>query len=202
MLVLKSRSYCASSPDRDDVSATMKVRSHLVPFFHLSSASDQRKVCRFLLAFCWISGLICGIGLCYAAGPCFVSWMRGVCAVPVSIGRLIAITLLPFLLSALAVFASHPRLLFGIAFVRGFSLSFVCAAISLSWGSAGWLARWLLCFGSLLSAPILYGCWLRHLSGHRTFSFWEAALLLSAAGSIGSCHYFFIAPLLARVIHS
>lgn len=202
MLVLKSRSYCASSVDRNDVSATMEIRSHLVPFFHLSSAFIQRKVCRFLLAFCWIAGLIGGIGLCHAAGPSFVSWMRGVCDRPVSIGRLIAITLLPFLLSALAVFASHPRLLFGIAFVRGVSLSFVCAAVSLSWGSAGWLARWLLCFGSLVSAPILYGCWLRHLSGHRSFSFWEVALLFSAAGSIGSCHYFFIAPLLARVIHS
>ena len=202
MLVSKSRSYSACSLDRLDVSATMGIRSYLVSFFHLSSAFLQRKGCRLLLAFCWIFGLIGGMGLCRAADPSFLSRMRGVCFCPVSISRLIAFTLLPFLFSALAVFASHPRLLFGIAFVRGVSLSFVCAAISLSWGSAGWLARWLLCFGSLLSAPILYGCWLRHLSGHRSFSFWEAALLFSAAGGIGSCHYFFIAPLLARVIHS
>ena len=202
MLVLKSRSYCSCFVDRGDVSATMEVRSHLVPFFHLSSAFDQRKVCRFLLAFSWIAGLISGIGLCHAAGPSFVSWMRGVCEYPVSIGRLTAFTVLPFLLSALAVFASHPGLLFGIAFARGVSLSFVCAAVTLCWGNAGWLARWLLCFSGLLSAPILYGYWLRHIGRRRPCSFWETALLFSSAGIVGSCHYFVIAPLLARVIHS
>lgn len=202
MLVLKSRSHCSCSVGRSDISATMEVRPHLVLFLRLSSAFDQRKVCRFLLAFSWIAGLIGGIGLCHTAGPSFVSWMRGVCECPVSIGRLTAFTALPFLLSALAVFASRPGLLFGLAFIRGVSLSFVCAAVSLGWGIAGWLARWLLCFGSLLSAPILYGYWLRHVGRYRPFSFLETALLISAAGIFGSCHYFVIAPLLARVIHS
>lgn len=202
MFVLKSGSYCSCFVDRDEVSATMEDRSHLVSFFHLSSAFDQRKVCRFLLAFSWIAGLICGIGLCHAAGPSFVSWMRGVWECPVSIGRLTAFTILPFLLSALAVFASCPGLIHGLAFVRSVSLSFVCAAVSLSWGSAGWLARWLLCFSGLLSAPLLYGYWLRHIGGHRPFSFGETELLFSAAGVLGSFDYFVIASLLARVIHS
>ena len=202
MLVLKSRSYCSCSVDRNAVSATMEVRPYWVPFFHLSSAFDQRKVRRFLLAFSWIAGLICGIGLCHAAGPSFVSWMRGVCECPVSIGRLTAFTILPFLLSALAVYTSHPGLLFGLAFARAASLSFVCSAVSLGWGSSGWLVRWLLCFGGLLTAPVLYGYWLRHIGRHRPFSLWETVLLLSAAGILGSCHYFTIAPLLARVIHS
>ena len=202
MLVSKSRSYSACSLDRLDVSATMGIRSYLVSFFHLSSAFLQRKGCRLLLAFCWIFGLIGGMGLCRAADPSFLSRMRGVCFCPVSISRLIAFTLLPFLFSALAVFASHPGFLCGIAFVRGFVLSFVTMVISLSWGSAGWLARWLLCFGSLLSAPLLYGYWLHHIGRHQPFSLWKTALFFTAAGILGSCHSFIFVPFLARVIHS
>lgn len=201
MLVLKSRSYCARSVDTGDVSATMGIGSRLAPFFHMFSASLQRKGCRFLLAFCWISGLVSGIGLCRAAGPSFVSWMRGVCQCPVSIGRQCALTMLPFLLSATAVFASRPGLLYSIAFGKGCLLSFVAAAVQSGWGSAGWLARWLICFGSLLSAPVLYGYWLRHIGRRRNFSLWKTALLFAVAGGIGSIHFFIIAPL-AHVIHS
>lgn len=202
MLVFKSRTYCARSVDRRDVSATIEMRPGVVSCFYIFSAFFQRKGYRFLLAFCWIGGLICGMGLCRAAGPTFSSWMRRACDCPVSIGRLSAITLLPFLLSAAAVYASRPGLLYGITFCKGCALSFAATAVHIGWGNAGWLARWLLCFGSLLTAPLLYGYWLRHISGRRPFSFWETALLFSAAGIIGSFHFFVIAPLLARVIHS
>lgn len=201
MLVLNSRSNHDCSSDHPAISATRQIRSGLISFFHLSMSFVRRKGCRFLLAFCWIAGLIGGIGLCHRAGPSLVSWMRGVWDRPVSIGRLFAITELPFLLSALAVYASHPRLLYGLAFARGLTLSFVAVAVQLSWGQAGWLARWLLCFGSFCSAPVLYGYWLRHIGRRRAFSFWEAALLVSFAGAIGSIHFFIIAPLLARLIH-
>lgn len=201
MLVFDSGSDYAHSVDRYAISTTRKNRSLLVSFFHLSLAFVRRKGYRFLLAFCWTCGLIGGIGFCHKAGPSLVSWMRGVCSCSVSIGRLFAITLLPFLLSALAVFASCSASLYSFAFVRGFLLAFVALAVQLGWGEAGWLARWLLCFGSLGGAPVLYGYWLRHIGRCREFSFWEAALLICAAGCIGSIHFFVIVPLLARVIH-
>lgn len=201
MLVLNSRSNSDRSLDRPAISAIKKIRSCLIAFFHLSLAFARRKGCRFLLAFCWSAGLIGGIGLCHRAGPSLVSWMRGVCDCPMSICRLLAVTLLPFLFSALAVYASHPALLYPFAFVRGLCLSFVAVAVQIGWAEAGWLARWLICFGGLGSAPLLYGYWLRHIGGHRAFSFWETALLFSAAGTVGSIQFFIIGPLLARVIH-
>lgn len=202
MVVFKSRSDTISTARRFDISAKKRQTHIQHPPLSWKTEQLRRKVCRLVLAFFWLSGLLAGVAFYSPAGHILDPWMRGRAFAPVSIRPLLCVTLLPFLFSAFAVFISRPRLIYLVAFSKAFLLGLIGLAVQRCWGSAGWLARWMLCFSSAASGPLLYWYWLRHIDGRREYAFSETALLFSSAAILGSIHFFIIVPLAARLIYS
>lgn len=123
----------------------------------------DRKGMTYILAICWLFGLLCGV-FCYSvAGPDTVSLMRGVAQHSVSIVGFFHASLIPFLLSALVVALSAPGILLAICFVKAFSFSFVSLGILLNAGHCGWLLRFFLQFSDCATMPLLYWCWSRSI---------------------------------------
>lgn len=170
-------------------------------FFH-NLPRRERNCSQFILAFSWLSGLLCGAFALLSADNRIISLMRSVALAPVSIVGLLCAILFPFLFSASAVYFSKPGWLFPISFGKAFLFAYVSTGIVQAFGSAGWLIRFLLLFGNCASIPVLYWFWLRHLPGCRRSLGWEDILAISITMLIGSVHYRIIVPFLALLIDS
>ena len=151
---------------------------------------------KVLLALCWLSGLLCGCFLVCRSGSNLVSMMLGAGFGPLSIVASFCTAFIPFLFSFFVVFISRPLLLYPICFLKAFLFSFAFAGFSYTFGTAGWLYSFLILFCDLLSAPLLYFYWSRHICGSNCFSAPAAAMLLSLLLLIGSIGHRFIAPVL------
>ena len=159
---------------------------------------ERRKKDRLLLAFFWCAGLFCGMSGYLTAGMSFLPWMRGAVLGSVSIVGLLGITILPFLISALAVSFSIPWLQLLVCFCKAFLFSFVSLGVWQAFGSAGWLAWLLLMFSDCMGMPLLYGFWLRHLSGDSAVGRLETGCYLAAFVLLGSVDYRIISPFWMR----
>lgn len=171
-----TRSYCPGTPHR------------------------RRKGRRFLLACCWIAGLLCGAWTGLSADSFLFLWLRGILWATPSMAGLLCVVLLPFLLSTLVVFLFRPGLLLLVCFGKAFLYAFASVSVLLAFGSAGWLFRWLLLFSDCVCAPVLYWFWLRYLPGDRRLCVWDTAWMLSMGLLAGSLNYSVVAPFLARLI--
>ena len=169
-------------------------------FLHLKLPFLSRRGPRMVLALSWFLGLLMGAVVSAAASESLVPLMRAAAAGCVSIDRLLTAILLPFLLSALAVYLQEPWLLLLIAFGKAFLVSFLGFGLMAAYGSAGWLLRWLLMFGDCCSLPLLFWYWLRHISGLRKFTIAGTAPVLLVAVAIGSFDYCIVSPFLTAVI--
>ena len=159
-----------------------------------------RKEARFALAFCWVSGLICGIWVFLTADTSLFFMMRSIPTGALSIVSLLCVTALPFLLSIFMVSISRPFLILPLCFCKALLFSFVSLGIIQVFGSAGWLFQHLLLFSDCAAVPILYLYWLRNMSGaNLTFS-WETVFFLALGCLSGSVDYRIIMPLLAHLI--
>lgn len=167
-------------------------------FLHRYFICLRRNAGVAFLAACFLSGLFFGVWMSYGV-EFSVSLMRGVMDSAVSIVSLLGVLLLPLLFSALAVYFSKPRWLFGIAFLKAFSFAFVSAGICTGFGSAGWLVRSLILFSDGLSLPLLWLYWLRHIPGRRTFQAADVMVIAGCIGSIGLLDQFLIIPLLRGI---
>lgn len=161
----------------------------------------HRKSCHFLLAFCWILGLFCGMLVYLAAEASLVPLMRSAVLCTVSITGLLYATILPFLISAFAIAFSWPALILPICFCKALFFSFVSLGVLQAFGSAGWVVRYLLLFSDCVAMPFLYGFWLRHLPDKRSVTLMESALMLGIYILLGSVDYRIISPFLARLIY-
>lgn len=178
-----------------------EVSRFMAQLFHRNPPLWWRKYSFLFLAFCWTAGLLSGAAVYLSAEKSLDSLMRGALGRPVSIVSLLCVTILPFLLSAFAVYISKPWLLLPVSFGDAFVLCFVSLGVMQCGGSAGWLVRWLLMFSASLAAPLLYLYWLRHVTGRRRFSSLEAACVLCLYALIGSIDYRLISPMLVRLIY-
>lgn len=167
-------------------------------FLHRFFSELRRKSNVWILAVCFFAGLVLGIRASHEAGLSF-PLMRGALKSTVSIVRLLSILLLPFLFSALAVYFSKPKLLYGIAFLKAFVFAFISAGISAGFGGAGWLIRWLLMFSDSLCLPVLLLYWLRHIPGRRRFQTADTMILAGCIGLVGLLDHRLIMPLLQGI---
>ena len=157
----------------------------------------SRRPAVFLLALAFLSGLLVGCVIQLSAEFDSLSWMRGMADAPVTIVGLLSVVFLPFLFSAFAVYASQRWLLFPIAFCKALSFALAACGISIAYGSAGWLMRFLLMFTDILSLPLLAFFWLRYSGGGRRLSLYSVFTYFAAAACIGSIDFFVISPFLA-----
>lgn len=171
-------------------------------FFRYGKPHIPSQMCRIFLAFFWIAGLLLGICLYFAAGSFYSSVMPGALQGTVSIVSLLCISILPFLFSAFAVFASKPFLLLLICFWKAFQFSFVSLGVLCSFSGSGWLIRWFLMFSDMISLPLLYWFWVRHICAKRFLSGTEAFVIVSLFILIGSIDYCYISPFFTNLINS
>lgn len=167
---------------------------------HRNLPTVWRKYATTFLAFSWCSGLFCGIVLYFSAGDPSASLMRMAVTGYVSIVDLLMSVLLPFLISALAVYIFKPGLLAVFAFIKACLFAFFSMGTLEAFGSAGWLIRLLLMFSDICMTVVLYLYWMRHVSGQRKFSVTYSGAYGAAALLIGSIDYCFIAPKLAQIL--
>lgn len=171
-------------------------------FFRHSMPLWWRRGSSVFLALSWLSGFFFGSLIFYITGSSFSSLMRGVIYGSVSIVGLMSVSVLPFLISAFAVYISKPSLLLIVSFGKAFLFSFVSLGIMDGFASTGWLIRWLLMFSDLISLPVLYWFWNRHISGDIPFSAAESLLVLSLCILVGSVDYCYVSPFLANLINT
>ena len=153
---------------------------------------------RCFLCLFWVLGFLLGAdnsSLFYDLN----SLMRGGLLCSVSIVSLLTVSFLPFLFSAFVVAIGLRWLLYPICFLKAFCCSFACTAIHVAFGSAGWLMCFLLAFSDLLTMPMLFLYWLRHISDLRFFSGTECVFFLSIYTLIGCIDYYYVAPLVTMV---
>ena len=164
---------------------------------HRFQAVSLRRCRVWLLTLSWSGGLLCGI-LGFATNWTVPADANALCQV--SVGDLMTANLLPFLFSVFAVYIHKPLLILPIAFLRGCLFSFVSMGVMASFGSGGWLVRFLLMFSDVLLTVLLYFYWMRHISGLRRFSCLQSAAMAAAVVLVGSVDYCWITPILGRVL--
>ena len=169
-------------------------------FFHLDFSSVWRRYCRLLLALAWVSGLVLGLICCLQAGDSVVSVMRSLPARPVSIVSMLFTAILPFLITAAAVFLCGPFWLPWLAFARAFCFSYGCLGVCVSFGSSGWLLRWLLLFSRFAAAPCCYWYLVHSVSGEAPFRISVLFFLLCLVLLFGCLDCCIISPFLVDLI--
>ena len=137
---------------------------HLFSRFRL--VPRTRYVFCLILLICLFLGAYCGA----IADPSLFPLMHRAVFCRVSIVCLAASQLLPFLFVAFAAVISNPVLLMAVCAYKFFAFSYVGVLVSIAFGSAGWLIRFLFLFCDICLVPAL--CWfsLHILSEQRLIS--------------------------------
>ena len=149
-----------------------------------------RKWAGSILSLFWTVGLICGFLVFRCAGESAFYLIRQAVCSPVSIASLLISLMLPFLVSALAVYLSKPQFLLIIAFCKAFLMIYVSLCVCHVFGSAGWLVRILYMSGDILSTPLLYRCWLKQIRQDSSFRFAGSTFFFLTVFVVGCVDYF------------
>ena len=160
---------------------------------------NRRRACMALLALFWCAGLLTGVHSGTKAGDFFFSLMRMASQSPASIVSLLAVTFLPFLFTAAAVFFSKPWLMLPILFCKGVSFGVCAYGICAAYGDAGWLARLFLLFSDGCTIPLLFWFCLQHLDGGKRAVGRNLAVCAAAVVLVGIADNCFISPFLAAL---
>ncbi len=169
-------------------------------FLHSIYSCAIRKCDKLFLALSWVTGLGFGSLIFRYAGSTLASQMPLAVKCQPSIIGLLTSVMLPFLVSAFAVYIRAPWLLYGVCCLKSFGLAYVSCAVFCAFDSAGWLIRGLFMFTDICGSVALYLYWYRHISGVRSFS-WRALGVYCAvvflAARVDLC---FISPMLRRCL--
>ena len=153
-----------------------------------------------LLAAMVLIGCSAGIGLSCGARESFAEAWQAFGSAPSGFTP-VMISLLPLVLSALAVYVRWPVFLFPLAFWKAFFFSYVFSGFLGALGGAGWMVCSLGLFSGIWSMPALCWYWLRHLdgSGFSLGTFLPAGAVITA---ISLTEMWVISPFLATILTS
>lgn len=159
-----------------------------------------QRSCKAVLFTAWIIGLILGIWVAAGAGNSFSLMMRGADPFAVSIPGLLLVTVLPFLITASAVFLSQPWLLVLLIFAKAFSVGYCAWGIMDAYGMASWLVGALLMFSDLGTLPLLMWLWLRHGDMAPKPLLGDLAVCLIVAAAMGILDVMVVSPFAATLL--
>lgn len=159
-----------------------------------------QRTCKLILPLLWSIGLMIGMLAAAGAGDSFFLMMRGADVSAVSIPGLLMITVLPFLLTAIAVSFSQPWLLAVLVFLKAFSYGFCAFGISRVFADADWLVRLLLMFTDGCGLPLLMWLWLRHNSISRKRFWSELTVCIAVSVCLGILDHYYVSPFLAVLL--
>ena len=173
---------------------TLKMKTTVLRFL-----SQWRNSGRVLLATCWLFGTLLGFSSALLAKNALASLMRGFIFGSVSIVGVLAVSVLPIILSAFAVYLSETWLLYGLGFIKAFCFCFCATGLCLLMGAGSWLMQLLLLFSDCLTIPALYFyhyCILSRPLNRARLSF----VCLLVCCCVGMVDYCIIAPFVQRVL--
>ena len=147
-----------------------------------------------------ILGLLCGIYIASHASEELVLWMRTVPSHSASIVGLLAVCILPLILSYLVVHSGRIWLFLFLLLLKSLSWSCCSFLILSAFSSAGWLMHALFLFSDNCSLLLLSWCAIHHLSGVRCCSqrSWGLFLVLSVA--VACVDYCVISPFTTQLL--
>lgn len=159
----------------------------------------NRRSCKMILILVWCGGLLLGALGASGASNSINSLMRACVDSRVTIVGLLSVPLLPFLFSAVAVYLSISWLIYPIGFVKAFCFGFCACAVTIAYGSAGWLMMYLLLFTDCLTLPVLCWFWIRHVDGNKGRLWGDGVACMLWFVLIGSFDFWVVLPLLDKI---
>ena len=166
--------------------------------FIFPSGSERRPPAS--IASLWVFGLIFG-SICAVAGRSVLTpLIFSAASASAPLFQLLLITLLPVVFSFCAALWGEYWLLQPIIFGKAFLFAYVASAITVTYGTAGWLVRFLLMFTDFCTLPLLLWYWIQLYTRRRSQLFASTALFLVFFLLIGVLDTHFISPFLTNVI--
>lgn len=158
------------------------------------SAENAGRASSILLMIAWVAGLLLGGVVAAVSQETLSEAFRTASLSGSTLSGIVLPSLLPFLLSALAVYFSAPKFLTFICGVKAFSFAFCGFGLCFVYGQCSWLIRLLLMFTDVFSLPILYFYWTRYSSGERRPSWITNICIFCILLVISSIDHCFISP--------
>ena len=121
------------------------------------------KAGKLYLAFSFLAGFVIGFVCAGILVPNCLLLMRRVASAPVSIVGLLLVWLLPFLITALAVYIFPAWCILLIAFVKAFCFGFTLHLIYAAFPGAGWLVWFFVLSRDTIGTLLLYIIWMRNI---------------------------------------
>lgn len=153
-----------------------------------------------ILTSVWIAGLILGAFVSFVAVNALRDLFPVVLSANKSMVSVLLPTILPFLLSALAVYFSIPWLLSLICGLKAFCFGFCGLGLCIVYGQCSWLLQLLFMFTDLCTLPILLFYWLRYFMGGNRPSRFTNICFGSALFVICSIDRCIISPFAMRLL--
>lgn len=172
----------------------MQIRNDLFLLF------SWRKACIFMLFLLWIFALVFGCFLGANVQGSTVSWMRAAPVRCVSIVSMLAVSLLPFLITAFAVYSTQTWLILPLAFFKAFSFAFFSVMLIFAFQGSGWLVRFLLMISDFAFLPLLFWLWVRALCGSCEYLYRDILICSVISTVVSFLNYFIVSPFLASLI--
>lgn len=158
--------------------------------------SDRRT---WILGLFWLLGLLLGIFFTARADDSYFLLMRQAACCRVSITGLAAVVVLPFLFCTFAASVGI-WLIPWICLIKAFLFSSCAAALTVSFGTAGWLVRLLLQFSDGMCLPLLFWFSARLYACNRDDVFRDLRNCLLFAAATVCIDFCVISPFLVSLI--
>ena len=161
--------------------------------------SVGRHSCKLVILILWTVGF--WLGVCFAAyADNLTSLMRAFCDSGVSIVGLFLVPVLPFLISAVAIFRSALLILYLTCFCKSFLLGFSVCIVSSAFSGGGWLICFLLLFTDLLTVPALFLFQLRGAQRCGRLIWRDVVIAVLWFAAVSSVDRLWILPFLREII--
>ena len=158
-----------------------------------------RRINLFLLAFFTICGCSLGVYTSHVSDINSFHLMRMAVTCPVSIVGLTFVMLLPFLITAFAIWISKPYFILPVSFFKSFSFTLVLCYTIAVFDAAGWLMCLMLLFSNISVQFSLNWLWIRLFSGTSRSLAKDLLLCVFCSLAIIVVDYFFVAPYLVQL---
>ena len=170
-----------------------------IPFY--KQLSDCNMIPGLKLMGFWFAGLSLGFLAARFYGGTLVSLLAQAPEVSASARDVVWMTLLPLIVSVIAVFFFRSGAVYPVCLFWGFCLGFSSGGLLVCYADAGWMMALLLQFSAFLCSPVLLWYWWRRLYLGMRELLWDALGCASAEMAIGAADYWVITPFLTDVIN-
>ena len=153
-----------------------------------------------LLAFIWFLGLMSGRHYYQQASNTYLLLMRASSEFRLSIIGLAVSVLLPFIISAVAVYFSKPAVIYVLAYLYALLFSYAGCCLRMLFSNAGWLIQFMLLFSHCITIP--FYCWfsMRYINGRKPTFIRDLWIGIAVISVVGTIDILVISPFLAALI--